>query len=40
MTEAETREEIARRIEAEMQYEGVRAQRIMKMCARIARGQA
>lgn len=30
-------ERIARRIEHEMQFEGVRAQRVMKMCAHLAR---
>lgn len=30
-------ERIARAIEDEMRYEGVRAQRVMKMCAQIAR---
>jgi hypothetical protein len=34
---AMTREGIAKQIESEMKYEGVRAQRVMKMCAGIAR---
>jgi len=34
---AATREGIAKEIEAQMKYEGVRAQRVMAMCAGIAR---
>jgi len=34
---AATREGIAKQIESEMQFEGVRAQRVMAMCAGIAR---